>query len=254
MVMIRVRSRDGVERVSIDNPNITIGELKTLIESQLHVPLANQTLSLQQNLLLAKTPADRSSFSDMANPQTRISSLKIGHGSLVYLSYDGEREIVAARPSITPAGSFGRKMTMDDLIAKQMRVTRQETPHSQHVSFDRDAANAFQSYVNETLAFAVKRGGFMYGTVSEDGKVEVDFIYEPPQLGQEERLVLMRDINEEKLVDAIATGLGMRRVGFIFTQAIGQDQKDYTMSYLEVAQAVELHAESGLKEWVVSYC
>lgn len=254
MVMIRVRSRDGVERLSIDNPNLTIGELKTLIELHLHVPVSNQTLSLQQNLLLAKTPADRSRFTDMANPQTRLGSLNIGHGSLVYLSYDGEREIVAAprRPSITPAGSFGKKMTMDDLIAKQMRVTRQETPHSQHVSFDRDAANAFQSYVNERLAFAVKRGGFMYGTVSEDGKVAVDFIYEPPQLGEEERLLLMRDTDEESLVDAIATGLGMRRVGFIFTQAVGQDQKDYTMSYLEVAQAVELHAQSGLKEWVTA--
>uniref|UniRef100_A0A803MRX3 MPN domain-containing protein n=1 Tax=Chenopodium quinoa TaxID=63459 RepID=A0A803MRX3_CHEQI len=254
MVMIRVRSRDGVERVTIDNPNITIAELKTLIELQLHVPLSNQTISLQQNLLLAKNPADRSRFSDMANPDIRLSSLGIGHGSLIYLSYDGEREIVAAarRPSITPAGSFGKKMTMDDLIAKQMRVTRQEAPHSQLVSFDRDAANAFQSYVNETLAFAVKRGGFMYGTVSEDGKVEVDFIYEPPQMGEEERLLLMRDSEEEKLVDAIATGLGMRKVGFIFTQAVGQDKKDYTMSYLEVAQAVEFHAESGLKEWVTA--
>lgn len=254
MVMIRVRSRDGVERLSIDNPNITISELKTLIESQLHVPLSNQTLSLNQNLLLAKTPSDRSQFTDMANPLTRILDLNIGHGSLVYLSYDGEREIVAAprRPVVTPAGSFGRKMTMDDLIAKQMRVTRQESPHSQHVSFDRAAANVFQSYVNGTLAFAVKRGGFMYGTVSEDGKVEVDFIYEPPQLGEEERLVLMRDSGEEKVVDAIANGLGMRRVGFIFTQAVGQDKKDYTMSHLEIAQAVKLHAESGLKEWVTA--
>ncbi|KAL2928876.1 NPL4-like protein 2 [Bienertia sinuspersici] len=254
MVMLRVRSRDGVERLSIDNPNITIGELKTLIESQLHVPVSNQVLSLQQNLLLAKTPADRSRFLDMANPQTPISSLKIGHGSLIFLSYDGEREIVAPtrRPSITPAGSFGKKMTMDDLIAKQMRVTRQESPNCALVSFDRDAANAFQHYVNETLAFAVKRGGIMYGTVSDEGKVEVDFIYEPPQLGQEESLVLMRDSGEENIVDAIATGLGMRKVGFIFTQAVGQDKKDYTMSHLEVAQAIELHAEGGLKEWVTA--
>lgn len=252
--MIRVRSRDGVERVSIDNPNITIGELKTLIESELHVPVPNQTLSLHQNLLLAKSPSDRSQFTDLSNPEIRISSLKIGHGSLVYLSYDGERDIVTSspRPTITPAGSFGRKMTMDDLIAKQMRVTRQENPHCELVSFDRDAANAFQRYVNDTLAFAVKRGGFMYGTVSEEGKVEVDFIYEPPQLGQEENLVLMRDAEEEKRVDAIAMGLGMRRVGFIFTQAVGQNQKDYTMSYLEVAQAVELHAESGLDQWVTA--
>lgn len=88
---------------------------------------------------------------------------------------------MAGPKQFNPAGSFGRKMTMDDLIAKQMRVTRQENPHCELVSFDRDAANAFQNYVNESLVFAVKRGGIMYGTVSPEGKVEVDFIYEPPQ-------------------------------------------------------------------------
>ncbi|GAB4829712.1 hypothetical protein Ancab_019364 [Ancistrocladus abbreviatus] len=251
-MMIRVRSRDGIERVSLNNPNITIGQLKSLIESQLHVPASKQTLSVQQNLLLAKTPGDLAHFTDMANPQTLISSLSIGHGSMIYLAYEGTREVSGPKPNVSPAGSFGKKMTMDDLIAKQMRVTRQENAHCELVSFDRDAANAFQHYVNDSLAFAVKRGGFMYGSVSDAGKVEVDFIYEPPQVGTEERLMLMRDRDEEKLVDAIATGLGMRRVGFIFTQTIGQNKKDYTMSNLEVAQAVELHAESDLKEWVTA--
>ncbi|KAK9756203.1 hypothetical protein RND81_01G080500 [Saponaria officinalis] len=255
-IMIRVRSRDGIERVSIPNPNpnLTISDLKSLIESQLHVPISNQTLSMNQNLLLAKTLDDRSRFTDMSNPQTLISSLNVAHGSIVYLYYDGEREIVTpVSARVTPAGSFGKKMTMDDLIAKQMRVTRQEQPHCEMVSFDRDAANNFQHYVNEALAFAVKRGGFMYGRVEEEtGKVEVDFIYEPPQVGKEDALILMRNSEEEKIVDAIASGLGMRRVGFIFTQSVGQDKDDYTMSSFEVAQAVELHAESGLKEWVTA--
>lgn len=252
-IILRIRSRDGIERLPIENPNITIGDLKSLIETHLHVPIHNQTTSLHQNLLLAKTSSDRAQFSDMSDPQTLISSLKIGHGSVIFLSYDGEREIVAARkPNFTPAGSFGRKMTMDDLIAKQMRVTRQESPHCELVSFDRDAANAFQHYVNEALAFGVKRAGFMYGTVSDEGKVEVDFIYEPPQLGTEERVILMRDSEEEQRVEAIALGLGMRRVGFIFTQSIEQNKGEYTMSNWEVAQAAELHAESGLKEWVTA--
>jgi len=92
----------------------------------------------------------------------------------------------------------------------------------------------------------------MYGTVSEEGKVEVDFIYEPPQQGSEENLLFFRDPEEEKLVEAIAAGLGMRRVGFIFTQTISQDKKDYTLSNREVLQAAEYHAESGLKEWVTA--
>lgn len=249
-MMLRIRSRDGLERVSVDNPNITVSQLKTLIQNQLQIPIHKQTLSTNQNLLLAKSPSDLLKFTDMCDPNIPLSSLNIAHGSIVFLAYEGERTI--AGPAVHPAGSFGRKMTMDDLIAKQMRITRQETPHCESVSFDRECANAFQQYVNETLAFAVKRGGFMYGTVSEEGKVEVNFIYEPPQQGTEEILMLLRDPQEEKLVDAIAAGLGMRRVGFIFTQTITQDKKDYTLSNREVLQAAELHAESELKEWVTA--
>lgn len=249
-MMLRIRSRDGLERVAVDNTHATVGELRALIQSQLRIPFQSQTLSTNQNLLLAKTTDDLSRFADMADPNAALSSLNLSHGSIVFLAYDGERTV--AGPAFHPAGSFGRKMTMDDLIAKQMRVSRQENPHCESVSFDRDCANAFQHYVNEELAFGVKRSGFMYGTVSEEGKVEVDFIYEPPQQGTEENLVLFRDPDEEKLVEAIALGLGMRKVGFIFTQTISQDKKDYTLSNREVLQAAELHAESGLKEWVTA--
>ncbi|KAK7396826.1 hypothetical protein VNO78_17986 [Psophocarpus tetragonolobus] len=250
-MMLRVRSRDGLERVSVENAHsTTVSELKRIIQTQLGIPIHNQTLSTNQNLLLAKSVDDLLRFTDMSNPDTPLSSLNLSHGSIVFLTYDGERRV--AGPAFNPAGSFGRKMTMDDLIAKQMRVTRQENPHCELVSFDRDCANAFQHYVNDTLAFAVKRGGFMYGTVSEEGKVEVDFIYEPPQLGTEENLMFFRDPEEEKLVEAIAMGLGMRKVGFIFTQTISQDKKDYTLSNREVLQAAEYHAESGLKEWVTA--
>ncbi|KAM0998350.1 hypothetical protein FF1_008099 [Malus domestica] len=250
-MMLRVRSRDGLERVTVENPQgTTVSELKSLIQTQLRIPFQNQTISTNQNLLLAKTQEEIARFTDMANPNTALTALNLAHGSIVYLAYDGERTV--AGPAFHPAGSFGRKMTMDDLIAKQMKVTRQENPHCELVSFDRDCANAFQHYVSETLAFAVKRGGFMYGTVSEEGKVEVDFIYEPPQLGTEENLVFYRDPEEEKAVEAIAMGLGMRRVGFIFTQSVSQDTKDYTLSNREVLQAAEFHSKGGLKEWVTA--
>ncbi|KHN43565.1 NPL4-like protein 2 [Glycine soja] len=249
--MLRIRSRDGLERVSVENPHATtVSDLKRIIQTQLGIPVHNQTLSTNQNLLLAKSLEDLLRFTDMSNLDASLSSLNLGHGSIVFLAYEGERRV--AGPAFNPAGSFGRKMTMDDLIAKQMRVTRQENPHCELVSFDRDCANAFQHYVNDTLAFAVKRGGFMYGTVSEVGKVEVDFIYEPPQQGSEDNLVFFRDPEEEKFVEAIAVGLGMRKVGFIFTQTITQDKKDYTLSNREVLQAVEYHAESGLKEWATA--
>ena len=43
-------------------------------------------------------------------------------------------------------------MTMDDLISRQVRIEHQDKPHCGSASIDRDAANAFQQYVNENLA------------------------------------------------------------------------------------------------------
>ncbi|XP_022741767.1 NPL4-like protein 1 [Durio zibethinus] len=145
-------------------------------------------------------------------------ALNLSHGSIIFLYYHDERT-VRGDPAVSPARSFGRKMTIDDFIAKQTRISRQESPHCSSVSFDRDSLYAFQRHVNETMAFAIKRDGFMYGTVLEEGRVEVDFIYEPPQQGSEDDLIFLRDPVEE---NAIA---GMKR-------------------------AAELHAESGLKERV----
>ncbi len=43
-----------------------------------------------------------------------------------------------------------------------------------------------------TLNFNIKRGGILYGSVEEGGKVKVDFIYEPPQEANATTLTLQR--------------------------------------------------------------
>lgn len=248
-MLIRIRSRDGLERVTVEG-NATVGQLQSAIAETLNVPVSNQLLSRNQALLLSKDAENTTKFGDMQNPSASVSSLGIAHGAVIFLAYSGER--VIAGPPVTPHGAFGKKMTMDDLIARQMRIERQEKPHCSSLSFDRDAANSFQHYVHESLAFSVKRGGFMYGSVNETGEVSVEFIYEPPQQGSEESLLLMRDMDEEKRADVIAAGLGLRKVGFIFTQTVSQTKRDYTLSNVEIRQAVELHAESGFENWATA--
>ncbi|RRT58928.1 hypothetical protein B296_00033178, partial [Ensete ventricosum] len=60
-MILRIRSRDGLERVTVPDPSATtVATLRSLIESQLGVPAAAQTLSLDPSLLLlskAQTPA-----------------------------------------------------------------------------------------------------------------------------------------------------------------------------------------------------
>ncbi|KAG0591364.1 hypothetical protein M758_1G166700 [Ceratodon purpureus] len=249
-MLIRLRSRDGLERVTVAS-NATVGDLQGAIAETLNVPVSAQLLSRNQALLVSKDPVSGKEFADMQSPGATLASLGIGHGTLLFLYYSGNR-VVAPVTAVTPHGAFGRKMTMDDLIARQTRIERQETPHCSALSFDREAANAFQRYVHESLAFAVKRGGIMYGSVNEAGEVKVDVIYEPPQQGTEEGLLLMRDMDEEKRADVIAEGLGLRKVGFIFTQTVSQASRDYTLSNAEIRQAAEFHAESEFEHWATA--
>lgn len=64
-------------------------------------------------------------------------------------------------------------MTIEEMIAKQIRIERQEQPAITSISFDRHAANAFQSYVQAALGFSIRRGGFLYGTIDDEDKVQV---------------------------------------------------------------------------------
>ncbi|CAL5097825.1 unnamed protein product [Urochloa decumbens] len=252
-MILRIRSRDGTDRITVPDPaSATVADLQRLIESHLTVPVPVQRISLDPALLLPTPSAAVPLLADPAAP------LRLANGTFVYLAYPPDAR--SARPppprALSAAGSFGRKMTMDDLIARQVRVTRQENALCAAASFDRDAANAFQLYVAESLAFAAKRAGFLYGRVDAETKgVFVDFIYEPPQQGSEDVLHLMRDPDEEARVDAIAEGLGMRRVGLVFTQAVGRkasETGEYTVSNREVVQAAQLQAEGGIPEWVTA--
>jgi nuclear protein localization family protein 4 len=59
-------------------------------------------------------------------------------------------------------------------------------------------------------------------------------------------------MDEEKRADVIAAGLGLRKVGFIFTQTVSQGKRDYTLSTAEIRQAAEFHAESEFEFWATA--
>jgi nuclear protein localization family protein 4 len=57
---------------------------------------------------------------------------------------------------------------------------------------------------------------------------------------------------QEKRADVITAGLGLRKVGFIFTQAVSQASCNYTLSNMEMRQAAEFHAESEFEHWATA--
>ena len=94
-----------------------------------------------------------------------LSALGVAHGDLLYLLYQSERDVApTVRKTELDRHPFGAKLTVADIAAKQRRVERQEKAAIESCSFERHAANAFQSYVSNALAFSIKRGGILYGT------------------------------------------------------------------------------------------
>lgn len=138
-MILRLRSRDGLERVSVAD-SATVGDLKRAIAQNLGVPVEEQRLSKDQKLLLSKEPE---LFQDMSADFVPLESLGINNGSFLFWRYERERSIPGPAVVI-PAGTYGKKMTVEDMIAKQTRIERQEKPIVSTVSFDRRAANIFQ--------------------------------------------------------------------------------------------------------------
>lgn len=99
-------------------------------------------------------------------------------------------------------------MTIEQMVASQVRIERQEKASVASVSFDHGAANCFQAYVRSALGFSVKRGGLLFGTVDEDKNVKVEFVYEPPQDSTAFHLFMDRSTEQEKRVNHIAQSLG----------------------------------------------
>lgn len=87
---------------------------------------------------------------------------------------------------------------------------------TQLVKASAQSLNIFQSFVAQ-MDWNLQRYGLLYGTYTPDNlTVEVHAIYEPEQHGNRFTFEVVEDPRIAK-VDAIATGLGLRRVGAICT-------------------------------------
>ncbi|KAF5830350.1 NPL4 family-domain-containing protein [Dunaliella salina] len=239
-MLLRLRSRDGLERVEIDD-NATVAMLKQVINQKLNIPLHDMHLSKNPNLLASKAPQD---IADLDNGSKCLKAVGVNHGDMLYMLYSGERQVQPAfKRSWLDVRPLGHATTAAEIAAKQPRISRQEEAMVASLSFDRDAANHFQSYVQSALAFSIKRGGFIYGTVDDSMNVKAEIVYEPPQDGTSMHLTLHRDTEEEKQVDFLAGLLGMKKVGWVYNQST--EERDFIMHADEVKQVAMMQDEIG---------
>ncbi|KDD76309.1 hypothetical protein H632_c274p1 [Helicosporidium sp. ATCC 50920] len=237
-MLIRLRSRDGLERVEVPD-SASVGDLCQAIRDKLSIPLTDIQLSLDSTLLTCSSPEELPDLGPSSHP---LSEAGVSHGSIVFLRYPGTREVSGVKRSAFESRPFGVHMDVAKLVAAQTRIERQDAARASAASFDRSALDGFQAYIASTLAFSVKRGGILYGTIEGD-KVFVHAIFEPPQQGSADSLVLERGTEEEILADTIAAGLGWRKVGQIFCQST--KERDFILSEEEVCQVAACQDEMG---------
>ena len=82
-MIVRVRTRDGTERVNVPSSSITVAELRAILETEFKVPRDDQTLSTSLALLTSKDP---SAFVDMADDGAKIADVGLAeNGSVVHV-------------------------------------------------------------------------------------------------------------------------------------------------------------------------
>jgi len=287
MVLLRIRTRDGTER--LDCPE---GECKTISDVQKRiasqpwgVPVEKQTMSTDPSLLLlassSKENGEKKTMEapEILSPRKTLKALHLNHGDILYMAYgDAERQSTKMKVNVETK-PFGAKSTIDEMIAKQIRIGRQERGNVASVSFCGEAANQFQSYVNNTLGFKQSRFGWLYGTKTKKKRVEkteeeeknkgkngkkeekeeeeeitelfADVIYEPNQNGNAYVAFVDEEDEESQTADAIANAMGYERIGCVFNQSDADrgDESVSAMSAHEVTLCAKLQAKYG-KEFV----
>jgi len=188
------------------------------------------------------------------------------------------------RKGMLPLRSMKMQWTLNEFVAMdeqfvfKIQQQKERWVGSQGVSLDQDSSNAFQSYLRN-FAFQRQRFGYLYGKfINEDHdpdqqpqtetlfgthlpgtetiigaknqKVVVEAIYEPPQTADPdaaEGFIALDDPMEDK-VEALASLLGLQKVGWIFGHP--PREKGFQLSSAEIIMAAELQIESadGAKE------
>nr|XP_057923024.1 nuclear protein localization protein 4 homolog isoform X2 [Doryrhamphus excisus] len=125
-------------------------------------------------------------------------------------------------------------------------LNRQKYRHVDNIMFENHTiADRFLDFWRKTGS---QRMGYLYGRYTEHKDIplgiraEVAAIYEPPQNATQNNLELLDD-PKAAAVDEIATKLGLRKVGWIFTDLLSEDTRIGTVRYTRNQDSHYLSAE-----------
>ncbi|CAH0563409.1 unnamed protein product [Brassicogethes aeneus] len=113
-------------------------------------------------------------------------------------------------------------------------LNQQVYRHVDNVAFEN--TNLVEKFLNYWRTTGLQRIGFMYGTYEVHSDVPLGIranvvsIYEPPQDSTRDSVRLLPDDREET-VESMASALGLRRVGWIFTDLVAEDVSKGTVKH-----------------------
>jgi hypothetical protein len=195
MVLLRIRTKDGTERLQVPaGASATLGEVRLLIEAQFGVPVGEQALARSDPMGRQKGTA--LSSADDAKP---LGELKISNGELLFLDYVMQRENQAQYVEKDPFNTQVKEgelrqqgkaqWTLSNFLdyrsTKEFVLGAPPEPHAKFVQIDQRATQTLMNYMILT-GFAQKRVGWLYGRwvtdeATGEAGVQVHAIYEPKQ-------------------------------------------------------------------------
>ncbi|PSN33783.1 Nuclear protein localization protein 4, partial [Blattella germanica] len=125
-------------------------------------------------------------------------------------------------------------------------LNRQVYRHVDNVMFEN--AHLVERFLNYWRSTGHQRIGFLYGKYENHTDVplgiraRVAAIYEPPQESTRDSITLLPD-DKETLVQELALQLGLRRVGWIFTDLVADDVKKGTVKHVRNIESHFLSSE-----------
>lgn len=88
-MIVRLRSRDGLERIEVPD-NATVADLRKTIHQKLNIPLDDIQLSKNQQLLSSQVHGQ---FTDLANAKASLKTIGVQHGDIIFMLYHIERTV-----------------------------------------------------------------------------------------------------------------------------------------------------------------
>jgi len=252
-MLLRVRCPAGTWRFDGLEADDLLKVLMERIEKEKQIAVSAQIISVD--------PAG----AEPLDSESTLKALGLAHGAMLHLKYGDETPATAGprvisadgsietsfdtakgfRPGMRSLRSIKMNWNMGDFMLMdaefEYKITVQKEGSCSSLSLDMAMCAEFQNYMRQ-FAFSRSRAGFMYGKVLDEGKVQIDCLFEPAQEGSPAGFELFEDALEEK-AEKIAGYLGLEKVGVIYAHP--PREEGFELSNAEILFACEQRLEVG---------